>query len=99
MDWLRHGVGIHTGPALAGVVGSAYKISYAMVGDTVNVASRIQDLTKKLDTDILISSETVKLLTAPPVMEGPLRMPIKGKKSSVDVYKVVRRSGSNPSRP
>ena len=99
MDLLCHGIGIHTGPVLAGIVGSAHKISYAMVGDTVNVASRIQDLTKELSADILISSDTAGLLKTPPVMSGPLRMPIKGKKSSVDVYKVVRRSGSNPSRP
>ena len=85
---LRHGIGVHTGPALAGIVGSAYKISYAMVGDTVNIASRVQDLTKKLNADILISSQTRELLKHSPPLSDPVKMSLKGKTSSVQVCRV-----------
>lgn len=89
LEPLLHGIGVHTGPALAGIVGSSHKISYAMVGDTVNVASRVQDLTKKLNTDILISSETRELLKAPPSVSEPERMSLKGKVTSIEVYRVL----------
>lgn len=52
---LRHGIGLHTGKVVAANIGSTQRLSYAMVGETVNIASRIQDLNKDFDTDILIS--------------------------------------------
>ncbi len=52
---LRHGIGLHTGKVVAANIGSSQRLSYAMVGETVNVASRIQALNKDYDTDILIS--------------------------------------------
>lgn len=56
---LRHGIGLHTGKVVAANIGSAQRLSYAMVGETVNAASRIQSLNKDFDTDILIS-DTVR---------------------------------------
>ena len=55
---LRHGIGIHTGQALAANIGGLNRLSYALVGDSVIVASRIQQLNKKYETDILISEST-----------------------------------------
>jgi adenylate cyclase len=83
---LQHGIGVHTGHALAGIIGSKYKISYALVGDTVNLASRIQDLTKKLNTDILISGVTYQALKTKPQISGPVRISVKGKQQPVDVF-------------
>jgi len=52
---LAHGVGIHCGRVLAGNTGSEEQSAYALIGDTVNLASRIQDLTKVVGCDILVS--------------------------------------------
>ena len=57
-----HGIGIHTGTVLAGNIGGAERLSYALVGDPVNLASRIQGLTKDFEVDILVSGATRKRL-------------------------------------
>jgi adenylate cyclase len=85
----RHGIGIHTGTALAGIVGSDRKISYAMVGDTVNIASRIQELNKQMETDVLISGETYRSLTVHRTVVGPLTVKVEGKTRSVEVFQLV----------
>jgi adenylate cyclase len=55
---LKHGIGIHTGEALAANIGSPDRLSYLLVGDTVNLASRLQSLTKKLGTEMIVSGAT-----------------------------------------
>jgi adenylate cyclase len=54
---LSFGIGIHRGPAVAGIIGSDAWMEYTVVGDTVNVASRVQDLTRIHDADILVTEE------------------------------------------
>jgi class 3 adenylate cyclase len=55
---LRHGIGIHTGTVLASAIGRANRRFYVLVGDAVNVASRIQELTRTVESDILVSAST-----------------------------------------
>jgi len=87
---IHHGIGIHSGPVLAGNVGSSKRKAYSMLGDTVNLASRLQVLNKKLATDILISGETRNRLVSSTIRLRPMgQHTVKGKTETVAVYAVA----------
>lgn len=54
---VRHGVGLHYGPALYGNIGSIERLDFTLIGREVNLASRIEGLTKQLDRDVLCSEQ------------------------------------------
>jgi adenylate cyclase len=56
---LRMRIGIHSGVVIAGNVGTASRTKYSIIGDTVNVAARIEQLNKELETETLITEETL----------------------------------------
>jgi adenylate cyclase len=64
IDWIRMGVGLHTGSVIAGNIGSAAHMKYTVIGETVNVAARLEALNKELGTEILLSAEVYMHLPA-----------------------------------
>lgn len=87
-DPFRHGIGIHTGAALAGNIGSQDRMSYTLVGDTVNLASRIQGLTKQFGCDIILSQTTHDLLVGSFGTQQLSAVKVKGKMEEVMIYQL-----------
>ena len=86
---LEHGIGLHSGAVLAGNIGSEERMSYALVGDTVNTASRIEGLTKTYKTDIILSQTTHNLLTGSYITKQLEPVKVKGKDEGLIIYKLL----------
>jgi adenylate cyclase len=89
-------IGINSGVALVGNIGSAERLSYTAIGDVVNVASRLEALGKELNAEILVSDETRKLAGPTIVTRSHGAAAVKGRTSKVDVYELLRLDGPAP---
>jgi adenylate cyclase len=83
---LSHGIGIHTGPALAANIGSPHRLSYALVGDTVNLASRLQGLTREFGAQIIVSAATRARVNGAFSMKELPQTRLKGKSGMFRIY-------------
>jgi adenylate cyclase len=84
---LRIGIGINTGVVIAGTIGGASKLEFTLIGDTVNVAARAEQLTKTTGDTILLTHHTVDALASrPPGLTDRGSHALKGKSAAVQVF-------------
>jgi class 3 adenylate cyclase len=84
---LRQGIGIHTGTVVVGDVGAPRRREFTIIGDAVNVAARLQELTKSTGAPILVSEETRARIESAVVEFQPAEpLPIRGRAGPIRSY-------------
>lgn len=79
-------IGIHSGPAIVGNMGSDLRFEYTALGDTVNLASRLEGASKVYGTTLLLSGDTAALLNGAVGLRRVDRARVKGKQFAVDIF-------------
>jgi adenylate cyclase len=85
---IEMGVGIHTGELVAGNIGTAERMEYTVIGDTVNVSARLESLTKEFQRPILISKSTAELLGDEVDLEEVSTIEVRGRKKPVTIFAI-----------
>jgi adenylate cyclase len=106
MPQLRVGFGLATGELVAGNVGSNRKLEYTVIGDPVNLAARLQELTTSMGAEILMSARTAELAKAVAPLRSLGEVEVRGRAERVEVFAVeetttptAAAAGATPSMP
>ena len=91
-------IGVNTGPMVIGNMGTERHFDYTVMGDEVNVASRLEGANKELSTDILISASTHEFAGAAIVARARGMIEVKGRKQRVAVFELLAIAGGGGER-
>jgi len=88
-EHLKVGIGMHTGYLVAGNLGSARRMNYSIIGDTVNVAARLEGVAKA--GEVIITEDTRLLLDNAFLLETREPVKVKGKVEPIHIYRAIKR--------